>query len=152
MRFTLDAAHAPCTVNSFVSLARQGYFDDTPCPRLTTSSRPPFRLLQCGDPTGSGRGGPGYTIPDEITGHEKYAVGTLAMANESRANTGGSQFFIVYGRTHLKAQYTVFGKADAGTVREIARAAKAGVIPQVGTADTDGTPRTRITIRSARLS
>ena len=60
---TLNNAKAPCTVNSFASLAGQGYFDDTSCHRLTTA--PALEVLQCGDPTGTGTGGPGYTIPDE---------------------------------------------------------------------------------------
>src|SRR4051794_20604893 len=64
---TLDATKTPCTVNSFVSLAKQGFFDKTPCHRLTTTG---IYVLQCGDPTGAGTGGPGYTIPDELSGSE----------------------------------------------------------------------------------
>src|SRR5690606_19834625 len=75
---TLDADTAPCTVNSFLSLADQGYFDDTTCHRLTTEG---IFVLQCGDPTGTGTGGPGYSFPDELEGTETYPAGTLAMAN-----------------------------------------------------------------------
>src|SRR5262245_26065960 len=108
---TLDADKTPCTVNSFVSLAKQGYFDNTPCHRLTTADTGIF-VLQCGDPSGTGTGGPGYTIPDEISGDETYGPGTLAMANTGQPNSGGSQFFVVYEKTPLPPQYTVFGQVD----------------------------------------
>lgn len=106
---TLSAETAPCTVNSFTSLAAQGFYDDTPCPRITTE--PGFSLLQCGDPTGTTAGGPGYTYADELTGQESYGAGTLAMANGG-PNTNRSQFFIVYGDTQLQPAYTVFGSVD----------------------------------------
>lgn len=117
---TLDAANAPCAVNSFTSLAEQGFFDETPCPRITTD--PGFSLLQCGDPTGTTGGGPGYTYPDELTGDETYSAGTLALAN-SGPDTNGSQFFIVYGDTELSPDYTVFGmidEADLAIIESIA--------------------------------
>jgi peptidyl-prolyl cis-trans isomerase B (cyclophilin B) len=111
MMFALDQAKAPCAVQNFVSLAEQGYYDNTPCHRLVTSSP---RVLQCGDPTGTGSGGPGYTFNDELTGKEKYTTGVLAMAN-SGPNTNGSQFFIVYkDSTGLPPSYTIFGKVTAG--------------------------------------
>lgn len=106
---TLDAEAAPCTVNSFVSLAEQGYFDDTQCHRLTTQG---IFVLQCGDPSASGMGGPGYTIPDELSGEETYPAGTLAMAKTPMPDSGGSQFFIVYEDTQLPPEYTVFGSID----------------------------------------
>jgi peptidyl-prolyl cis-trans isomerase B (cyclophilin B) len=124
---TLDADGAPCTVNSFVSLARQGYFDDTTCHRLTTSDESGIAVLQCGDPTGTGSGGPGYAFDDELTGSESYPAGTLAMANAG-PNTNGSQFFIVYGDTPLNADYTVFGTVDDGTIKAIAKLAKQGTV------------------------
>jgi peptidyl-prolyl cis-trans isomerase B (cyclophilin B) len=111
MTFTLDRAKTPCTVASFVSLVQQKFFDNTSCHRLTTSG---IFVLQCGDPSGTGTGGPGYTIPDELTGAEKYSRGVLAMANTGQPNTGGSQFFIVYKDTSLPAQYTVFGTVSGG--------------------------------------
>ncbi|MDT4937844.1 MAG: peptidyl-prolyl cis-trans isomerase [Pseudonocardiales bacterium] len=112
MTFTLDRAAAPCTVASFLSLAGQRYFDDSPCTRVTTSG---IWVIQCGDPTGYGSGEPGYAIPDEATGNEQYPAGTLAMARTAAPNSGGSQFFVVYQdspslRRHLGTrQYTVFG-------------------------------------------
>src|SRR5690349_14400785 len=91
---TLDSALAPCTVNSFVSLVNQKYFDNTICHRLTVGEG--LQVLQCGDPSASGSGGPGYSFKDEVFPELKYGRGTLAMAN-SGPNTNGSQFFIVYG-------------------------------------------------------
>jgi peptidyl-prolyl cis-trans isomerase B (cyclophilin B) len=124
---TLDADAAPCTVNSFVSLATQGYFDDTTCHRLTTTEESGIAVLQCGDPTGTGSGGPGYVFNDELTGSETYPAGTLAMANRG-PNTNGSQFFIVYGDTPLNPDYTVFGNVDDGTIKAIAKLAKQGTV------------------------
>ena len=111
LTFALDRAKAPCTVNSFTYLASKKYFDGTPCHRLTTGAQ--FGVLQCGDPGGSGGGGPGYTFADEVTPELKYTKGVLAMAN-SGPNTNGSQFFIVYKDTKLQPNYTVFGTVTKG--------------------------------------
>lgn len=127
MTFRLNRANAPCTVDSFVSLVKQGYYDKTPCHRLVTSG---IYVLQCGDPTGTGTGGPGYTIPDEAEGNENYPAGTIAMARTSQPNSGGSQFFIVYQDSpNLKQnlgqqQYTVFGTVASGldVVKKVAAA------------------------------
>jgi peptidyl-prolyl cis-trans isomerase B (cyclophilin B) len=107
----LDAAKAPHTVNSFAYLAAQHYFDHTVCHRLTTQG---IFVLQCGDPTGTGSGGPGYTIPDENLTGATYPAGTLAMANTGQPHTGGSQFFFCYADTPLPAQYTPFGHVTQG--------------------------------------
>lgn len=103
---TLDPKAAPCAVSSFASLAEQGYFDDTTCHRLVVDF-----VLQCGDPSASGTGGPGYSFADELTGDETYPPGTLAMAN-SGPDTNGSQFFIVLEGSGLTPDYTVFGSVD----------------------------------------
>lgn len=126
---TLDADATPCTVNSFRSLAEQGYFDDTTCHRLTTEG---IFVLQCGDPTGTGMGGPGYSYADELTGQETYAAGTLAMANAG-PNTNGSQFFMVYDETPLPPQYTVFGTVSEEGVELLSEMAAQGT--ETGTAD-----------------
>lgn len=114
----LRIADSPCTVNNFVSLARQGYFNDTTCHRLTTS--PGLKVLQCGDPTGAGTGGPGYKFADEFPADQfaadspeannamQYNRGVVAMANAG-PGTNGSQFFLVYGDSQLPPKYTVFG-------------------------------------------
>ena len=111
MTFTLDRSKAPCTVNNFTYLAGKKYFDGTPCHRLTTGAN--FGVLQCGDPGGTGGGGPGYAFADEVSPDLKYTKGTLAMANAG-ANTNGSQFFIVYKDTQLQPNYTVFGTVTKG--------------------------------------
>ena len=135
---TLDAAAAPCTVNSFTSLISQGYYDDTPCHRLTAGG---LSVLQCGDPTGSGGGGPGYTFADELTGSETYPAGTLAMANAG-PNTNGSQFFMVYADSQLPPSYTVFGTIDDDGLDVLQGIADAGV--EGG--GSDGAPAEAVTI------
>jgi peptidyl-prolyl cis-trans isomerase B (cyclophilin B) len=128
----LDGKKAPHTVNSFAFLARKGYFDDTPCHRLTTAG---IYVLQCGDPTGTGTGGPGYTIPDENLSGATYPAGTVAMANTGQPHTGGSQFFFVYKDTPLPAQYTPFGTVDTSGLAILTRIAAAGSDNSNGTGD-----------------
>lgn len=118
----LDQQRTPCTTNSFVSLAAQGYFDNTACHRLVDGG---IFVLQCGDPSGSGSGGPGYQFADELTGDETYGAGVLAMANAG-ADTNGSQFFIVYADSMLPPSYTVFGTVDAAGLKVIEKIAAAG--------------------------
>ncbi len=105
----LDADSAPATVGSFVFLAEQGYFDGTVSHRVV-----PGFVIQVGDPTATGRGGPGYLIPDELpdAGYV-YTRGTVAMANAG-ANTGGSQFFLVLADAPLPPAFSVFGTVTAG--------------------------------------
>jgi peptidyl-prolyl cis-trans isomerase B (cyclophilin B) len=137
---TLDADTTPCTVNSFVSLADQGYFDGTTCHRLTTQG---IYVLQCGDPTALGSGGPGYSFEDELSGKETYDAGTLAMANAG-PDTNGSQFFIVYEDSQLPPSYTVFGHIDdtgLKLVREIAEKGTDSGAP-------DGAPKEPVEIDS----
>jgi peptidyl-prolyl cis-trans isomerase B (cyclophilin B) len=140
---TLDAEAAPCTVNSFLSLAEQGYFDGTKCHRLTTAG---IFVLQCGDPTGSGAGGPGYSFPDELTGQETYKGGTLAMANAG-PDTNGSQFFMVYDDTQLEPNYTVFGQIDDAGVEVVRQVATKGT----ATGAPDGPPKEEVQIESVTV-
>ena len=109
----LDPKTAPQTVNSFVFLANHGYFDGQYIHRIDTS----IDVLQGGDPTGTGSGGPGYVIPDELQGGEQYGPGVFAMANAG-ANTGGSQFFIITGdnghNLDSNPNYTIFGHVISG--------------------------------------
>ena len=140
---TLDGERTPCTTGSFVSLAEQGYFDGTGCHRLTTEG---IFVLQCGDPTGTGRGGPGYSFADELDGSETYPAGTVAMANAG-PDTNGSQFFLVYEDTPLPPSYAVFGQMDAAgleVVRAVAAAGTAG-----GAAD--GAPATPVEVTGVTL-
>jgi cyclophilin family peptidyl-prolyl cis-trans isomerase len=108
---TLDAKAAPITVNNFVVLARYHYFDATICHRAI-----PGFMVQCGDPTGVGNGGPGYTITDELPAANSYKIGSLAMANTGQANTGSSQFFLITGQqgVSLPATYSLFGQVTDG--------------------------------------
>lgn len=122
---TLDRAVAPCTVNSFLSLTEQGYFDETNCHRLVDRG---IFILQCGDPSGTGRGGPGYTIPDETVDTMTYTAGTVAMANMGGdAATGGSQFFLVWADSTLDPDYTVFGRMDQAGIDVVGGIAAQGV-------------------------
>jgi peptidyl-prolyl cis-trans isomerase B (cyclophilin B) len=133
---------APCTVSSLVHLSGQGYFDGTTCHRLTTSAT--LKVLQCGDPTGSGGGGPGYEFGLEKTEGATYAAGTVAMAHRSgEPESNGSQFFLVYGDSQLPPEYTVFGQITAGL--EVLTG-----IAAAGTADgaEDGAPKAPVTLES----
>jgi peptidyl-prolyl cis-trans isomerase B (cyclophilin B) len=115
--FTANGKAAPYTVYSFVYLVDKGYFNNTPCPRISNTG---LYMLQCGDPTGTGSGGPGYTIPDENltaygTGAEvTYPAGSVAMANTGAAHSGGSQFFLVFQNSQLAPSYTPFGTITQG--------------------------------------
>jgi peptidyl-prolyl cis-trans isomerase B (cyclophilin B) len=136
---------ATCTVNSFVSLADQKYFSKTDCHRLTTVS--PLYVLQCGDPTGTGSGGPGYKFNNENLTGAKYTAGTLAMANAG-ADTNGSQFFLVYKNSTLSPNYTPFGKVVKG-LGIIQNVAKAGSDNANGTGD--GHPKEKVEIESVTI-
>ncbi len=143
---SLDAAAAPCTVNSFVSLAEQGFYDNTPCPRI--GDQDGFGILQCGDPTGTGAGGAGYSFADELSGDETYPAGTLAMANAG-ADTNGSQFFLVFRDSQFPPSYTVFGTIDeAGlaTIDKIAAEGNDGANPAGG-----GAPNKEVTIEKVTV-
>ncbi len=127
----LDRAKAPCTVESFAHLASAGYFDGSPCHRLTTQA--PLQVLQCGDPSGTGTGGPGYFVPDEPptdlapgAGGSVYPRGAVAMANTGLPNSGGSQFFLVYADSTLPPDYTIFGTIDEAGLQVIEKVAAGG--------------------------
>jgi peptidyl-prolyl cis-trans isomerase B (cyclophilin B) len=152
----LDNAKSPCTVNSFASLAQKQYFNNTPCHRLTTS--PMLSVLQCGDPTGSGSGGPGYQFGNEYPTNQYkpddpalqqpviYPRGTLAMANAG-PGTNGSQFFLVYKDSQLPPNYTVFGTIDQTGLATLDKIAAAGVAG----GGQDGKPTADVKITSVQL-
>jgi peptidyl-prolyl cis-trans isomerase B (cyclophilin B) len=106
----LSPGSAPLAVNNFVVLARYHYFDNTICHRVV-----PAFAVQCGDPDGTGNGGPGYQFADELPAAGSYKVGSVAMAN-SGANTNGSQFFVITGDNGvaLSPNYTLFGQVTDG--------------------------------------
>lgn len=142
---TLDRAKAPCAVASFESLARQGYYTDTSCHRVASTG---LFMLQCGDPTGTGSGRPGYSFDDELTADTAYPAGTVAMAN-SGPNTNGSQFFLVFADTALKPNYTVFGTMDADSTQVIADIAFQGHDSRYG--DGSGFPHAPTDITAVTL-
>ncbi|WP_282772636.1 peptidylprolyl isomerase [Saccharomonospora viridis] len=138
----LDRALAPCTVNSFVHLAEEGFYTDTSCHRIGTRG---LQMLQCGDPTGEGNGGPGYTLPDETFEGLTYGRGILAMANTGSPDTGGSQFFMVYGDAPLPPDYTVFGTIDDEGLEVIDEIARAGHDGRFEPSPGGGKPNTEVT-------
>ena len=137
---------ATCTVNSFVHLAAKDYFNNTHCHRLTTSGG--LFVLQCGDPTGTGSGGPGYTFANENLAGARYTAGTLAMAHTSAPNSNGSQFFIVYKNSQLAPNYTPFGQVVKG-LGIIQNVAKAGSDNANGAGD--GHPKEKVVIESVTI-
>ena len=154
----VDRAEAPCTVQSFLFLLHAKFYDDTICHRLTTY--PTLSVLQCGDPSGTGEGGPGYSFKDELptnlpdwpgdtTGTRKvYARGVLAMANAG-PDTNGSQFFLVYKDSRLRPNYTIFGTVLPEGLATLDRIAAAGVAADDPGAPLDGAPALTTHIETA---
>jgi peptidyl-prolyl cis-trans isomerase B (cyclophilin B) len=158
---TLDRSLAPCTVQSHVHLTVFGFYNRTICHRLT--AYPTLSVLQCGDPSGTGSGGPGYRYKDELptdlppaptdpTGERKvYKRGTLAMANAG-PDTNGSQFFLVYKDSALRPNYTVFGTVSAAGMAVLDRIAAAGIAPTPeDPAPVDGAPAQPVRIGLATI-
>jgi peptidyl-prolyl cis-trans isomerase B (cyclophilin B) len=161
----LDRAKAPCTVQSMEFLVNAKFFDTTKCHRLTAEEG--LKVLQCGDPTGTGGGGPGFTIPDEFPTDLKpapsggadqqgrplmtYPRGVLAVANTGAPNSGSSQFFMVYGDSTLPAAYTVFGTIDAAGLTTLDKIAAGGITPG-DRGPNDGAPKLETTIETATVT
>jgi peptidyl-prolyl cis-trans isomerase B (cyclophilin B) len=144
VKFDLLTDKAPCTVGSFRSLANAGFYNDTPCHRLVV--QPGFGVLQCGDPSGTGSGGPGYTFKDENLAGATYPKGTVAMAN-SGPNTNGSQFFLVFTDTQLPPSYTPFGKITSG-LDVLTKVAAGGVNGSGG----DGAPKLPVQLQKVTVA
>jgi peptidyl-prolyl cis-trans isomerase B (cyclophilin B) len=143
---TTVGAKAPFAMTSIAALANGGYYDNSLCHRLTTQG---LFVLQCGDPTATGRGGPQFTFPDEnlpANTANNYPAGAVAMAN-SGPNTNGSQFFLVYANTTLAPSYTIWGTITSGLdiVKAIAKAGAAGGAP-------DGKPAKTIAIQKVLVN
>lgn len=142
----LDRAAAPCTVNAITYLASKGFYNNTTCHRITTEG---IKVLQCGDPSGTGAGGPGFQFANEYPSDEMKSVqvvyprGSVAMANAG-PGTNGSQFFLNYGDSPLRSDYTYFGTiSDAGLKTLDAIAAKG-----TATGNGDGKPKETVTIET----
>ena len=141
----INRDQVPCTAGSFTHLASKGFFDNTKCHRLVTEG---IKVLQCGDPTATGSGGPGYRFADENLDGASYKRGVLAMAN-SGPGTNGSQFFIVYGdeTDSLPDAYTPFGTITKG-MDVVDKVAKDGV--EGG--GSDGQPKTTVDIKDVTIT
>jgi peptidylprolyl isomerase len=139
LTIALDPIAAPATVNNFVFLARYHYFDGIVFHRII-----PGFVLQGGDPTGNGTGGPGYRFADELPKAGRYELGSLAMANAG-PDTNGSQFFVISGPSgiRLPPQYSLFGKVVTGL--DVVAA-----IDAIGTSS--GTPKESVTIESVTIT
>lgn len=135
----LDQSQAPITVNNFVFLARNQYYDGITCHRII-----PGFVIQCGDPQGTGAGGPGYQFADELPEEGEYQLGSLAMAN-SGPNTNGSQFFIITGDQGqaLPPLYSLFGEVSEGFEETVKPIEAAG--------SPSGTPGEDIVIESVTI-
>jgi len=147
----LDLAKAPCTSNSFSFLAGKKFFDGTQCHRLVTSG---IFVLQCGDPSATGMGSPGYQFGTENlpTGKKPtYPAGTLAMARSQDPGSNGSQFFIVYKDTELPADYTIFGKVTKG-LDVVTTIAAGGITGEQQPGSGDGKPKTEVKLEKVTVS
>ncbi|GAA2049577.1 peptidylprolyl isomerase [Williamsia deligens] len=155
---TLKRSEAPCNVGAVVSLIKEGYYNDTPCHRLTEGGAGKIAVLQCGDPTGTGAGGPGWTSPDEFPTNLKvvpqdpqlaalgvpstavYPRGTVAIANQYQSgqggqaqgqNTGSAQMFLVINDSQLPPNYTVIGSVDPSGLPILDKVSKGGITPTI---------------------
>jgi len=130
----------PVTTGNFIILVKKGFYDGTIFHRVIAGF-----MIQGGDPGGTGRGGPGYTIKDEFSSMRKNQRGTIAMANTGQPNTGGSQFFInLVNNSHLDGRHPVFGRVVLGM----------DVVDAIAQSKTDKSdrPKTEITIISATMA
>ena len=155
---SLLTSKAPCTVNSFVHLAKTGFWAGTQCHRISDGQG--LYILQCGDPTAKGNvtlscsgsqgsGGPGYTFADENLTGATYGAGTVAMAN-SGPNTNGSQFFLVFQTSQLSPAYTPFGTISPSGLAILQKVAKAGTACLYQ--DGSGVPKDKVVINSVTIA
>ncbi|GAV97355.1 peptidyl-prolyl cis-trans isomerase [Corynebacterium glutamicum] len=148
----LDRSVSPCTVNAVEHMASEGYYNDTVCHRITTSG---IYVLQCGDPSGTGAGGPGFSFANEYPTDEAtdlttpvvYERGTIAMANAG-ADTNGSQFFLNYEDSPLAPNYTYFGQISEEGLATLDAIAEVGAEGGAG----DGAPAEEVRIESATVA
>lgn len=166
---TIDHKSAPCNAGAVISLAEKGFYNNTPCHRITDAAD--LKVLQCGDPTGTGVSGPGWTSPDEPptdlkpagtpdpstgTAPVLYPRGTVAIANSNNAqmgqsNTGSSQFFLVLQDSKLAPEYSVVGKVDEAGLAVLEKIQKNGLNPGPMGTTTDGVPKQPVEITTAKV-
>jgi peptidyl-prolyl cis-trans isomerase B (cyclophilin B) len=152
VKVAVDTAKAPCTAASVTYLASKKFYDNTKCHRLTTAG---IYVLQCGDPSATGRGGPSYKMGEEnlpVNKRPAYPEGVVAMAKGQSPATTSSQFFIVYKDIdQLQPDYTILGKITEG-LDIIKKVADGGVTPTDPQNPNDGTPKTELKIISLTMS
>ena len=146
---TLDRAKAPCAAASFAYLASVQFFDGSPCHREV--NQPTFGVLQCGDPTGTGQGGPGYRFYEEATPETTYPRGTIAMANSGQPGSTGSQFFLCFTDTQLSPDYTAVGTVDEAGLAVLDQIAAAGNDGSFEPSPGGGAPNTPVTLTSVTV-
>jgi cyclophilin family peptidyl-prolyl cis-trans isomerase len=146
LTLTLDRAKAPCAAASFTYLAEQKFFDGSPCHRLVNGES--FGVLQCGDPSGTGQGGPTYKYAEEVTPDTTYPRGTIAMAKSGAPNTTGSQFFLVFADAQLSPDYTVVGTVDEAGLAVLDQIAAGGNDGSMEPSPGGGAPNIPVTIES----
>ena len=146
LTLTLDRAAAPCAAASFTYLASQKFFDGSPCHREV--NQPTFGVLQCGDPTGTGSGGPSYKFAEEVTPETTYPRGTIAMAKSAAPASTGSQFFLCFTDTELPPEYTAVGTVDEAGLAVLDRIAAAGNDGSFEPSPGGGAPTTPVTINT----
>jgi cyclophilin family peptidyl-prolyl cis-trans isomerase len=144
LTLTLDRTSAPCAASSFTYLAQQGFFNGSPCHREVNQAS--FGVLQCGDPTGTGQGGPSYTFGQEVSPTTTYPRGTIAMANSGQPNSTASQFFLCFTDTTLSPDYTAVGTVDAAGLAVLDKIAAAGNNGSFEPSPGGGAPNTPVTI------
>ncbi|GAA2343269.1 peptidylprolyl isomerase [Dactylosporangium salmoneum] len=143
----MDARKAPCSVHSFAFLAGKHFFDNTKCHRMTTES---IFVLQCGDPSATGYGGPAYSYHTEDPG-SGYVRGTVAIANAGDPDTNGSQFFINYkDNTQVPPDYTMLGTVTSG-MDVVDKIAAGGVNPTDASSPGDGAPKIDVVLQQVTV-
>jgi len=140
--FSMDAAKAPHTTNSLTFLAGKKYYDGTFCHRMTSTGS--LFVLQCGDPTGTGGGDPGYSLAEENLTGATYKRGTVAMAKASAPHSTGSQFFLVGKDSQLPPEYTVVGQMTPASLAVLDKIMAIGIEGDAG----DGPPKQRVYIET----
>ena len=150
LTLTLDREKAPCAAASFSYLAAEKFFDGSPCHRMVNGES--FGVLQCGDPSGTGQGGPTYTFAEEVTADTTYPRGTIAMAKSGAPNTTGSQFFLVFADAQLSPDYTVVGTVDEAGLAVLDQIAQAGNDGSMEPSPGGGKPNVPVVIESMTVA
>jgi cyclophilin family peptidyl-prolyl cis-trans isomerase len=150
LTLTLNRSSAPCAAASFTYLASKKFFDNSPCHREVNEAT--FGVLQCGDPTGTGSGGPTYNYRQEVTSKTTYPRGTIAMANTGQPNSTGSQFFLCFTDTQLSPDYSAVGTVDAAGLAVLDKIAAAGNNGSFQSSAGGGAPNLPVTITSMTVA